>query len=75
MRFALLGPLTVTDRFGGRVALPGPRQRVLLAALLVRAHDAWVQALAILDDLEHPEAERLRESIAAHPHRINLKIV
>ncbi|HEU5331442.1 MAG TPA: hypothetical protein VFU73_01725 [Actinocrinis sp.] len=38
MRFALLGPLTVTDRFGARVVLPGPRRRVLLAAPLVRAN-------------------------------------
>jgi DNA-binding SARP family transcriptional activator/tetratricopeptide (TPR) repeat protein len=38
MRFALLGSLVVADSFGQRVALGGPRLRVLLAALLLRAN-------------------------------------
>ena len=37
MRFALLGPLVVADSSGHRVALGGPRLRILLAALLLRA--------------------------------------
>jgi len=28
------------------------------------ARDAWQQALAILDDLEHPEADQLRAKLA-----------
>jgi hypothetical protein len=38
VRFALLGPLTGLDDSGNRVTLAGPRQRVLLAALLLRAN-------------------------------------
>ena len=38
MRFSLLGPLVVTDSAGGRVAIAGPRLRVLLAALLLDAN-------------------------------------
>jgi DNA-binding SARP family transcriptional activator len=38
MRFSLLGPLTVVDSTGGRVAVAGPRLRVLLAALLLHAN-------------------------------------
>jgi DNA-binding SARP family transcriptional activator/tetratricopeptide (TPR) repeat protein len=37
MRFALLGSLVIADSSGGRVALGGPRLRILLAALLLRA--------------------------------------
>jgi DNA-binding SARP family transcriptional activator len=37
MRFSLLGPL-VADGAGGRVAIAGPRLRVLLAALLLHAN-------------------------------------
>ncbi len=37
MRFALLGSLVVADNSGQPVALGGPRLRVLLAALLLRA--------------------------------------
>jgi DNA-binding SARP family transcriptional activator/tetratricopeptide (TPR) repeat protein len=37
MRFALLGPLTVADNSGQPVAPGGPRLRILLAALLLRA--------------------------------------
>ena len=37
MRFSLLGPLVVADSTGSPVALGGPRLRVLLAALLLRA--------------------------------------
>jgi DNA-binding SARP family transcriptional activator/tetratricopeptide (TPR) repeat protein len=38
MQFSLLGPLVVTDSAGGRVALAGPRLRVLLATLLLHAN-------------------------------------
>jgi DNA-binding SARP family transcriptional activator len=38
MRFSLLGPLVVADSAGDRVALAGPRLRVLLAALLLHAN-------------------------------------
>ena len=37
MRCALLGSLVVADSSGHRVALGGPRLRILLAALLLRA--------------------------------------
>ena len=37
MRFALLGPLMLADSSGQPVALGGPRLRILLAALLLRA--------------------------------------
>jgi DNA-binding SARP family transcriptional activator len=37
MRFSLLGPLVVADGLDRQVALSGPRLRVLLAALLLRA--------------------------------------
>ena len=37
MRFSLLGPLVVADSDGGRIAIAGPRVRILLAALLLRA--------------------------------------
>ncbi|HET7015336.1 MAG TPA: BTAD domain-containing putative transcriptional regulator [Streptosporangiaceae bacterium] len=38
MRFALLGTLTLADRAGSPIAVPGPRQRALLAALLLSAN-------------------------------------
>jgi DNA-binding SARP family transcriptional activator len=38
MRFSLLGPLVVTDTDGGRIAVAGPRLRVLLATLLLHAN-------------------------------------
>jgi DNA-binding SARP family transcriptional activator len=38
MRFSLLGPLVVADDVGDRVAVAGPRLRVLLAALLLHAN-------------------------------------
>jgi DNA-binding SARP family transcriptional activator/Tfp pilus assembly protein PilF len=38
MRFSLLGPLVVVDSAGGRVAIAGPRLRVLLAVLLLHAN-------------------------------------
>ena len=38
MRFSLLGPLVVADNAGDRVAVAGPRLRVLLAALLLHAN-------------------------------------
>jgi DNA-binding SARP family transcriptional activator/tetratricopeptide (TPR) repeat protein len=38
MRFSLLGPLVVADSAGNPVTLGGPRLRVLLAALLLRAN-------------------------------------
>src|SRR5579871_4240165 len=37
MRFALLGPIVAADSSGQLVALGGPRLRILLAALLLRA--------------------------------------
>src|SRR5277367_4693651 len=38
MRFSLLGPLVVTGSSGGEVGVGGPRLRVLLAVLLLRAN-------------------------------------
>jgi hypothetical protein len=38
MRFSLLGPLAVTGSSGGQVGIGGPRLRVLLAVLLLRAN-------------------------------------
>ena len=38
VRFALLGTLTVADATGNRTAVPGARQRALLAALLLSAN-------------------------------------
>jgi DNA-binding SARP family transcriptional activator len=38
MQCSLLGPLVVVDSAGSRVALAGPRLRVLLAALLLHAN-------------------------------------
>jgi len=38
MRFALLGPLAVTSSAGEQVEPTGPRQRILLAALLLHAN-------------------------------------
>ena len=38
MRFGLLGPLVITGPAGQRLSVPGPRQRVLLAALLLHAN-------------------------------------
>jgi DNA-binding SARP family transcriptional activator len=38
MRFALLGPLTATGPAGEQLTVPGPRQRVLLAVLLLHAN-------------------------------------
>ena len=58
MTFSLLGPLSVLDEAGGRVAMPGNRVRILLAALLVQAGtpiplDALAEAVW---DGEPPEA-------------------
>lgn len=38
MRFALLGPLELFDEAGSPLEVAGPRLRVLLAALLLRAN-------------------------------------
>jgi DNA-binding SARP family transcriptional activator len=38
MRLSLLGPLVLADSAGDRVAVSGPRLRVLLAALLLHAN-------------------------------------
>ena len=40
MRFQLLGPLEVEQR-GDRLALGGPKQRLVLALLLIRATTRW----------------------------------
>ena len=38
MRYRLLGPLEVVDDEGAAIALGGPKQRALLAALLIHAN-------------------------------------
>jgi hypothetical protein len=65
MRFALLGPLAVTNSAGEQVGPAGPRQRVLLAARgdQQQARQAWQQALEILDDLQHPDADQVRDKL------------
>ena len=39
VRFGLLGPLLVTDVVGTVVVLPAAKQRIILAALLLRANE------------------------------------
>ena len=74
MDFRILGPLEVVDN-GRRVDLGGPKQRALLAALLLRANEVVSQD-ALIDDLwgESPPAtaaktlqayvSRLRKALA-----------
>jgi hypothetical protein len=38
---------------------------LLAAGELARARDAWQQALAILEDLQHPDADQVRAKLAA----------
>jgi DNA-binding SARP family transcriptional activator/tetratricopeptide (TPR) repeat protein len=59
MRFSLLGPLTVADSTGNRIALAGPRVRVLLTALLLHANvpvPAEVLAETVWDGSPPPAA-------------------
>jgi DNA-binding SARP family transcriptional activator/DNA polymerase III delta prime subunit len=61
VKFGLLGPLEVTD--GGRpVPIPSPKQRVLLACLLLRAGE-----LVTVDELT--EAIWGDDALPAHPRR------
>ncbi len=47
VRFALLGPMELASTTGERIPMPGPRQRILLAALLLSANvPVSVDALA-----------------------------
>jgi serine/threonine protein kinase len=60
MRFKVLGPLQVTGPDGGPIALGGPKQRAVLAQLIVRA-DELVTADALIDQVwsgDPPEAAR-----------------
>jgi DNA-binding SARP family transcriptional activator/tetratricopeptide (TPR) repeat protein len=59
VRFVLLGPLSALDDSGNRMAAAGPRQRVLLAALLMRANSpvpSSVLAEAVWDGAPPPGA-------------------
>jgi WD40 repeat protein/DNA-binding SARP family transcriptional activator len=59
MRFALLGPLEVTVD-GETIALGGPKQRLVLAHLLIRANEL-VSAETLIDEIwgdEPPDAAR-----------------
>jgi DNA-binding SARP family transcriptional activator len=59
LRFSLLGPLAVADGAGARVAVAGPRLRVLLAALLLHANmpvPADALAEMVWDGSPPPEA-------------------
>jgi DNA-binding SARP family transcriptional activator len=59
MRFQLLGPLEV-ERSGDRVALGGPKQRLVLALLLIRANQL-VSTERLIDDIwgeDPPDAAR-----------------
>jgi DNA-binding SARP family transcriptional activator len=57
MRFEILGPLLVADDQGREVALGGPKQRAVLAVLLLHAREV-VSRDRLIDDLwgEHPPA-------------------
>jgi DNA-binding SARP family transcriptional activator/ABC-type glycerol-3-phosphate transport system substrate-binding protein len=60
MRFKVLGPLEVTGLDGGPIALGGPKQRAVLAQLIVRANEL-VTADALIDQVwsgDPPEAAR-----------------
>jgi WD40 repeat protein/DNA-binding SARP family transcriptional activator len=59
MRFGVLGPLEVS-RDGDRIALGGPKQRLVLAHLLIRANEV-VSADLLIDEMwgdEPPDAAR-----------------
>ena len=59
MRFQVLGPLEV-ERSGDRVALGGPKQRLVLALLLIRANQV-VSAERLIDEIwgeDPPDAAR-----------------
>lgn len=57
MRFGVLGPLVATDDEGHELPLGGPRQRAVLAILLLRVGEA-VSSDRLIDQLwgEHPPA-------------------
>jgi DNA-binding SARP family transcriptional activator len=66
MRFGVLGPLLVEDGPGGARTVAGARQRVLLAALLVRAnHVVPAEGLAeiVWDGAPPPGAAALRTQV------------
>lgn len=68
-RFGVLGPLRVTHA-GGTLKLGGPKQRTLLAALLVRARKP-VSLAGIVDALwgEHPPASAVA-NVYTHVNRL-----
>jgi DNA-binding SARP family transcriptional activator len=81
LRFSLLGPLAVADGAGARVAVAGPRLRVLLAALLLHANmpvPADALAEMVWDGSPPPEAvttlrsyvRRLRRLVDPEANRI-----
>jgi DNA-binding SARP family transcriptional activator/tetratricopeptide (TPR) repeat protein len=83
MRFSLLGPLVVSDSTGGPVAIAGPRLRVLLAALLLRANipvSAGELAEMVWDGSPPPSAvvtlrsyiRRLRREVGPGAERISV---
>src|SRR6516165_789090 len=50
MRFGILGPLLVADDQGRELALGGPKQRAVLAVLLLHAREV-VSSERLIDDL------------------------
>jgi tetratricopeptide (TPR) repeat protein/transcriptional regulator with XRE-family HTH domain len=53
-----------SDRFGEAVALTHLGDTRRAAGEQARSHKAWQQALAILEDLEHPDAAEVRAKLA-----------
>ena len=73
MQFGLLGPLVVADAAGRRVEVPGPRLRMLLAALLLHANtpvSGEVLAEAVWDGAPGPAAVRTLRSHIARLRRL-----
>jgi DNA-binding SARP family transcriptional activator len=69
LEFRILGPLEVVDR-GRTLALGGPRQRALLALLLMRANRV-VSRDELIDDLWEDEApEGARNALQYHVSRL-----
>src|SRR4051812_29210528 len=70
MRFALLGPLEITDDDGAAVDLRGPKVRVLAAVLLCHANQP-VGAEVLADGLwGHTPPRQAAGSLRVHVHHL-----